>query len=190
MPNYSNRLRVSTREGSVLSDFRGGSTSDSLLYVKTIRVSNEAVLAPATSRWVNDPTTNVLANAIFDAAVPLEVKNKMYILLEVVGISDNLDPAANGLADSLVVLVTNKSGQTNAANVTAYHILNGVGQNLLMPWQITTDNLDALCDLDMGLGQAISGGYYDVRISISYTRSTPNVGVNNYVDDYVDDYFE
>jgi hypothetical protein len=133
-----------------------------------------------------------LSNDIFTAGVPLEVNNKAYIILEVVGVSAGLDPVTNGIADSLVVLVTNKSTQVNSTDVTAYHILNAVEQNLIMPWQITLDNLDALCNLDMGIGSAGSGKYYDVRVSVSYTRSTPTTGsVNSYVvDDYVEDYFE
>ncbi len=189
MTNYINRLRISTEDGSVLSDFRGSSTSDSLLYVKTIRVENQIIANG--SRYINDPTTSVLSNDIFTTGVPLEVNNKAYIILEVVGVSSGLDPVTNGIADSLVVLVTNKSTQVNSTDVTAYHILNAVEQNLIMPWQITLDNLDALCNLDMGIGSAGSGKYYDVRVSVSYTRSTPTGSVNSYVvDDYVEDYFE
>ena len=188
MTNYVNRLRISTDDGTILSDFRGSSTSDSLLYVKTIRVENQAMANG--SRYINDSTTSVLSNDIFTAGVPLEVKNKAYIILEVVGTSAGLDPVANGIPDSLVVLVTNKSAQANAGDVTAYHILNAVGQNLIMPWQITLNNLDALCNLDMGIGSAGSGRYYDVRVSVSYTRSTPSVPNSYVVDDYVDDYFE
>ncbi len=166
MTNYFNQIQVTTEGGSILSEFLGGSNSDSLLYVKTLRVSNGVVGGP---RWVNDATTNVIADAIMTAGIPLEVTNKAYLMLEVVGVSSSINPT--NFNDNLIVLVTNKSTQTDATNVTTYHILNGVGQNLIMPWHITTNNLDALCNLDLGLGKSEPGKYYDVRVSISYTRS-------------------
>jgi len=170
MTNYINRVQVSKGSGAILQNFKGSSLSDSLLYTKTIRVSNEIVVTPATTRWINDPTTSVLANLIVDDGIPLSGNGKTFIILEVVGVSSGLDPVANGVNDSLVVLVTNPSGQIDATNVTAYHVLNALGQNLIMPWHITSDNIDALCNLDMGIGSAGSGRYYDVRVSVSYTR--------------------
>jgi hypothetical protein len=167
MTNYTNRVQVSKENGSILQNFNGVSTSDSLLYTKTIRVTNEIVGSP---RYVNDPTTSVLANTIVDTGIPLTANGKTFIILEVVGSSSGLDPVANGIDDSLVVLVTNPSSQVDATGVTAYHILNAVGNNLIMPWHITLDNIDALCNLDMGIGLAGSGRYYDVRVSVSYTR--------------------
>jgi hypothetical protein len=167
MTNYINRVQASKENGSILQNFNGVSTSDSLLYTKTIRVTNEIVGSP---RYVNDPTTSVLANTIVDTGIPLTANGKTFIILEVVGSSSGLDPVANGIDDSLVVLVTNPSSQVDATGVTAYHILNAVGNNLIMPWHITLDNIDALCNLDMGIGLAGSGRYYDVRVSVSYTR--------------------
>ena len=168
MTNYTNRVQVSKENGAILQNFKGGSTSDSLLYTKTIRVWNQIVVSG--SRYVNDPTTSVLANLIVDAGVPLTGNGKTFITLEVVKVSSVLNPVSNGIPDSLVVLVTNPSGQTGAEDVTAYHVLNAVGQNLIMPWHITSDNIDALCNLDMGIGTAGSGRYYDVKVSVSYTR--------------------
>ena len=170
MINYTNRVQVSKGNGTLLQNFKGGSTSDSLLYTKTIRVSNEIVATPMTNRWINDATTSVLANLIVDAGLPLSGNGKTFIILEVVGVASGLDPETIGIADSLVVLVTNPSGQSAATDVTAYHVLNALGQNLIMPWHITSDNIDALCNLDMGIGSAGSGRYYDVRVSVSYTR--------------------
>jgi hypothetical protein len=170
MTNYTNRVQVSNGNGSLLQNFNGVSTSDSLLYTKTIRVGNEIVATPMTNRWVNDATTSVLANLIVDAGLPLSGNGKTFIILEVVGVASGLDPINNPLNDSLIVLVTNPSGQVDATDVTAYHILNAVGNNLIMPWHITSDNIDALCNLDMGIGLAGSGRYYDVRVSVSYTR--------------------
>jgi hypothetical protein len=170
MPNYFNRLLVTNESNSILQNYQSGSNSDSLLYVKTIRVSNSIVATPMTNRWINDQTTTVLSEDNVQDGIPLSLDGKTYLMLEVVGVSENIDVLANGLNDSLVVLVTNKSTQTDAENVTAYHVLNAPGQNILMPWHITNDNIDALCNLDMGLGQSGSGKYYDVRVSVSYTR--------------------
>jgi len=170
MPNFFNQLLVTNESGSILQNFQAGSNSDSLLYVKTIRVSNSIVATPMTNRWINDQTTTVLSEAIVQDGIPLSLNGKTYLMIEVVSVSENIDVPTYGLNDSLIVLVTNKSAQTDAEDVTAYHILNAPGQNLLMPWHINDDNIDALCNLDMGLGQSGSEKYYDVRVSVSYTR--------------------